>query len=539
MVKKGQIDIWYLSLLPPFLSFSTSIYVILKFLPFTNLGALVMSVMACLWSSLLASFKSGYFFGLKVGKKGFSRLTLYLLVFSFFVFYQSFFAREGIIVFAQTTTTTIDAGAWNPYWDINGNNEIDQEDLDYFAGCFYLTTPECAYADWNHDGIVNMADIGPVAAALGATQPPRDTSTVPPTTVPPTTEPIDYETTTTTVPATCDLNLNLKDKDLNDKTMYYYLKEASGVSVSSGMAHNISHKLSPGTYDILLFEGNIGMDLTISCNVALSGNIITDRLNPTDLSRISIGNLTPKVGYGVSVSIPITSATLTLGYSGVTIDENKIKLYKCDNWNVAARDCTGVWNTVTISSTDKVNDIVEFSVSGFSGFVIGDSLYNTVTARGTALNYYTGEGITGNITAIPLENPENKYTTEVVNGEWSMTFGMAENVEHLTFVVEDKEMKGYNEIKLPTPYTAKLNCSTQNISVEGYTVDVEGSSITSGNVIISVPDTDYTNTKTFSGGTWSIDFHPCLISGQVYTLQIMISDNTGKRGEISQKYPAK
>jgi hypothetical protein len=163
-----------------------------------------------------------------------------------------------------------------------------------------------------------------------------------------------------------------------------------------------------------------------------------------------------------------------------------------------------------------------------------------VTASGIALDYYTGQRINGNITAIPLENPENKYTSTVTNGEWTMGFDMlSEGIEHLMFVVESTEKKGYNQLKLPTPSTAKLNCTTQNISLSGYSVDASsGSTIASGNVRVSILDTDYTYTAPFTG-TWSIDLHPCLISGQIYTLQILISDNTGKRGEILQKYPAK
>lgn len=92
------------------------------------------------------------------------------------------------------------------------------------------------------------------------------------------------------------------------------------------------------------------------------------------------------------------------------------------------------------------------------------------------------------------------------------------------------QKKGYNEMKFTTSSVATLNCTTQNISLSGYSLDVSGSGTTSGNVRISVLGTDYTNTTTLIGETWSIDFHPCLISGQVYTLQILISDNTGRRG---------
>jgi hypothetical protein len=40
-----------------------------------------------------------------------------------------------------------------------------------------------------------------------------------------------------------------------------------------------------------------------------------------------------------------------------------------------------------------------------------------VKVKGIALDYYSGERISGNITAIPLENPGNKTTATITNGE--------------------------------------------------------------------------------------------------------------------------
>jgi len=163
-------------------------------------------------------------------------------------------------------------------------------------------------------------------------------------------------------------------------------------------------------------------------------------------------------------------------------------------------------------------------------------------AEGVALYYYSGERVNGNVTVIPIENPENKTDpTAFTNGEWSIDFNKTDDVQYLTFIIDDNEKIGYNQLKLDTdnPSTATFNCTTQNISVSGYSVDVNsGNPITSGDVKVSVLDTDYTNTTSFTR-TWSIDFHPCLVSGRIYTLQILISDGTGKRGIILQKYPAR
>jgi len=163
-----------------------------------------------------------------------------------------------------------------------------------------------------------------------------------------------------------------------------------------------------------------------------------------------------------------------------------------------------------------------------------------VHVEGIALYYYTGGRADGTVTVIPVEDYANKVTESFTNGQWSIDFYMeTEDVQYLTFIIDDDENIGYNEFKLNNDVTASLTCSVQNISLSGYSVDlISGDTITSGNVRVSALDTDYTNTTSFTG-TWSIDFHPCLIPGKIYTLQTLVSDNTGKRGEIFQKYPAR
>ena len=169
------------------------------------------------------------------------------------------------------------------------------------------------------------------------------------------------------------------------------------------------------------------------------------------------------------------------------------------------------------------------------------SLAYAIHVDGISQYYYTGERFDGNVTVIPVENPTNKTTTNFTNGQWSIDFDMiTKDVQYITFIVDDNEKIGYTQVKLDNDNPAKVTvCSNQNISLSGYAVDVNtGDSITSGNVRVSILDTDYTNTTSYSG-EWNIDFHPCLISGKIYTLYILISDNTGKTGEMFQSYPAR
>ena len=162
-----------------------------------------------------------------------------------------------------------------------------------------------------------------------------------------------------------------------------------------------------------------------------------------------------------------------------------------------------------------------------------------VRVKGIALYYYTGERVNGNVTVIPVETPNDKENSTVSNGEWTVDLNTnTENIQ-FTIIIDDNQKVGYNEIKLNTPTATRLNCSVQNIFLSGYAVDIDsGNTITSGNVRISVLDTEYTNTTTFTG-IWSIDLYPCLIPGKTYSLYVIVSANTGKRGEYLQKYPAR
>jgi len=165
----------------------------------------------------------------------------------------------------------------------------------------------------------------------------------------------------------------------------------------------------------------------------------------------------------------------------------------------------------------------------------------SVIVHGNVLYYYSGNKVDGNVTVIPVENPENKTTTNFTNGEWSINFDMiTDDVQYLTFIINDNGKIGYSQVTIDNNNPKQItNCVVQNISLSGYAVDINsGNQINSGNVRVSVVDTVYTNITSFSG-SWSIDLHPCLIIGKIYTLHILVSDNSGRTGEMFENYPAK
>jgi len=165
---------------------------------------------------------------------------------------------------------------------------------------------------------------------------------------------------------------------------------------------------------------------------------------------------------------------------------------------------------------------------------------NTVNITGYARYFDSGNDVTGNITTIFIES-ENKSASTFSSGDfyYNLTNIDADNSNYLTVIVDDNQKIGYTQLKIHNENLTEPSCTIQNISLTGHAIDKNtGNNIISGNVIVSILDSSYTNTTSFSSSTWSIDFHPCLISGNIYTLQILITNSTSK-GVILMKYPAR
>jgi len=165
---------------------------------------------------------------------------------------------------------------------------------------------------------------------------------------------------------------------------------------------------------------------------------------------------------------------------------------------------------------------------------------NTVNITGYARYFDTGNDVTGNITAIFLE-AENKSSSTFSSADfyYNLTNVDSDNSNYITIIIDENEKIGYTQLKIHDEILTDPSCTIQNISLTGHVIDKNsGDNIVSGNVIVSILDTSYTNTTAFSSATWSTDFHPCLVSGEIYTLQIMISNSTSK-GITLMKYPAK
>ena len=78
------------------------------------------------------------------------------------------------------------------------------------------------------------------------------------------------------------------------------------------------------------------------------------------------------ITYGVQPQWLVNSAKVRIKYDNVNYsNEDALHLFKCDNYNFTAMNCTGTWNDVTASATqNKTQKFFEIPVSSFSGFSI-------------------------------------------------------------------------------------------------------------------------------------------------------------------------
>jgi len=168
----------------------------------------------------------------------------------------------------------------------------------------------------------------------------------------------------------CKLRLNFTDGDYSKINVSYNLTLHDEKETVEWEENDNIDVIIPGhEYDFFLRKENITINLMINISEDLSGIIIIDRLNSSVLSSISIPYSVVKLGYGVNVSFQFIQGSVIINYTDVPINEDKIMVYKCDDWNVSERSCSSSWAETSIS-VDKDNDLVEIPVSSFSGIVL-------------------------------------------------------------------------------------------------------------------------------------------------------------------------
>jgi hypothetical protein len=83
------------------------------------------------------------------------------------------------------------------------------------------------------------------------------------------------------------------------------------------------------------------------------------------------------VTYGIENSFSFTNSTVRLSYGGTSYtDEDYLRLFKCEDYDLARRACRGSWTDVSSSQTqDAAGDFIEYLTDSFSGFSIWQGPY--------------------------------------------------------------------------------------------------------------------------------------------------------------------
>jgi hypothetical protein len=158
--------------------------------------------------------------------------------------------------------------------------------------------------------------------------------------------------------------------DSNSKPVYMQLKFLSNetqTTVITDSSGSYSGNIPPGIYDV---------ELTfLNSKLTLARVTINEFNNPIKYDNPSLEVNLPGIGVGgvyvYEIALTYSNAYLEMTYDDSKIlDETRMTMYKCDNWNFGRKLCNSDWKTVT-GEIDTVRNIVKINTTGLSAFLIG------------------------------------------------------------------------------------------------------------------------------------------------------------------------
>lgn len=160
-------------------------------------------------------------------------------------------------------------------------------------------------------------------------------------------------------------------------------------------------------------------------------------------------------------------------------------------------------------------------------FIPQDPLYKI---SGYFLDFYSGEELNANISAIIVETGEKNTTFSQTDFEIILNSDLnyLERKFRITVFVNDSNKTGFSQIELGYGDKASQlqNCVLREYYFKGFALDEEGKPI-DGKISVFVEK--YRNSTEFSNGEWEIRISSCLIPGQIYNFKFMLESGE-KRG---------
>ena len=197
----------------------------------------------------------------------------------------------------------------------------------------------------------------------------------------------------------------------------------------------------------------------------------------------------------------------------------------------------GIYNYTCIIS-GNANASAAISANNYLN-VSGAGAYS-YDIRGSAYDSSTGTSIqSGSVTGIIKETGE-RFTGLITNGAYTLTIPTNVNLNQTRFTVgiilTGGGKQGYNQIIVGTGpfYPQTQKCSTNQLHFKGSAIDASsGTVIDSGTMTINVKEVKtYTNSTTVSNGVWDIYISPCLISGGLYTFNVLVASSDGRQSNL-------
>lgn len=139
--------------------------------------------------------------------------------------------------------------------------------------------------------------------------------------------------------------------------------ETTLITSSSG---SYSGELPPGVYDVEMTLPNSKLILTSVTINEFDNPIKYDNPPPQSvMSGLGTGGI-----FVYEIALTYSNAYIEMTYDDSKIlDENRIVLYKCENWNFGRKLCTANWGTVN-GEIDTVRNIVKINTTSLSAFLI-------------------------------------------------------------------------------------------------------------------------------------------------------------------------
>lgn len=140
-----------------------------------------------------------------------------------------------------------------------------------------------------------------------------------------------------------------------------------------------------------------------------------------------------------------------------------------------------------------------------------------------------------NISKIGTLKAEKTTTSDASGFYYFIVSSLSEGLDYGTYTVHVNATDAGNTANCSDTFEIQMpqnidTCDIKTLVISGKAVYSTGSTVTSGNIFVSIDGTDIKNSTSFTSGSFSIALKGCMYVANRYTMNIVISDNAGKSG---------